>query len=59
LGDFFFLFGVGLWSWLADILSYEELDFIPKPTVFKVGLQHMQQSQVGWYIPISLFAPGF
>jgi hypothetical protein len=42
------------------ILSYKGGFY--KPTVLKVplvGLQHMQQCQVGWNIPLSLLAPGF
>jgi hypothetical protein len=43
------------------ILSYEA--GFSKPTALKVlplaGLQHMQQCQVVWNIPLSLFAPGF
>jgi hypothetical protein len=44
------------------ILSYEA--GFHKPTVLKftlplAGLQHMQQYQVGWNIPLPLFAPHF
>jgi hypothetical protein len=40
-----------------------KMDFISqpssKPTLPLAGLQHMQQCQVGWNIPLSLFVPGF
>jgi hypothetical protein len=53
-----------LWSWLASRSSLVmKLDFMSqlssKFTLPLAGLQHMQQCQVGWNIPLSLFAPGF
>jgi hypothetical protein len=57
----------GLWSLLADKLHvhplFMKLDFINQPssksTLPLARLQHMQYCQVGWDIPISLFAPSF
>ncbi len=58
---FFFLdFGPGQLTSFMFILSYEAGFFISKPssksTLPWAGLQHMQQCQVGWNIPLSLTA---
>ena len=60
----FFYLSLVLVSWQAYISSIVmKLGFITQPssnsTLPFAGLQHMQQCQVGWYIPLSLFAPGF
>ena len=60
-------FFVGLWSWSADKLHVHSqlwrLIFISrlslKSNLPLMGLQHMQQCQVDWNIPLFLFAPGF
>ncbi len=41
------------------LVSYEAGFYKPTILKSKVGLQHMQQRQVYWNIPLSLFAPPF
>ncbi len=60
----FIKFFLVLVRWQASCSSLVlKLDFRSQPssksTLLLAGLQHMQQCQVGWNIPLSLFAPGF